>query len=104
MTSENLYSARRNVEMPRGRGTPKWLTEYWIYHEDGDHIEVMPFHGPEWRKVHKIIMEFEPTGESPTLGYPMQRPFKFIFDENGYRDPYYMSYEIIDGKIKWFAD
>lgn len=86
------------------RGTPKWQTEYWIYHEDGDHIEVMPFHGPEWRKVHKIIMEYEATGESPTLGYPMQRPFKFVSDDNGYRDPYYMSYEIIDGKIVWSED
>ena len=104
MMLENIYSARRNVWMPRGRGTPKWYTQYWIYHEDGDHIEVEPFYGQEWRKVHKIIMEFETTGESPTLGYPMQRPFKLVFDDTGLCDPYYMSYEIIDGKIKWFED
>ena len=89
--------------MPKGH-TPRWATEYWIYHADGDHIEVMPFHGTEWKKVHKIIMEYETTGESPTLGRPMMKPFKQVYDQEGGVDPYYMEYKIVDGKIKWFED
>ena len=104
MMLENLYSARRNVAMPRGH-TPRWATEYWIYEDDNELIEIQPYCGQEWRKVHKIILEYEATGESLTHGRPIPKGiFKMVYDQDGGCDPYYMSYKIVDGKVKWFED
>lgn len=90
--------------MPRGY-TPKWATMYWIWEDDNQEIEVEPYCGQEWRKVHKIILEYEATGESPTHGRPIaSAPFKEVYDQEGGVDPYYMSYEIIDGKVVWSED